>query len=393
MRSVLPLICMLFVATAATAQSGRRPAPAPAPTPSVQAAPTEVTLPYSESKPRPSRFLPANDLIPVPAVPDGPPLTVGETDVVKVQTNLVTIPVSVFDRNGLYIPGLKQDDFKIFENGKEQQVAYFGTQNEPFTVAILLDTSPSTQYKIDEIHAAARAFVDELSPRDSVIVIEFNSSVKVQCERTTDRSKIYKGIERSQFGDGTSLYNAVDEALRKQLAKVRGRKAAVLFTDGVVTTSRKNNYDGTVKYAEESDTLVFPIYFNTYDENHTVAVRSGGGGIWGGILGGSSSVMLGTSAEDYALGKRYLDDLADVTGGRLFRPESTPGGLERAFAGIAEELRHQYNIGYVPDSEGKPGERKAIKVRVDRPNLIVRARDSYIVGSARAAKPPSTVKK
>jgi VWFA-related protein len=316
--------------------------------------------------------------------PDGPPQTVGSDEVVKVETNLVTIPVSVFDRNGLYIPGLKQDDFKIYEDGKEQQVAYFGTQDAPFTVALLLDTSPSTQYQIDEIHRAAKAFVDQLSPRDSVIVIEFNSSVKIQCERTTDRDQIYRGIEKAKFGNGTSLYNAVDEAIRKQLSKIEGRKAVVLFTDGVDTTSRKNSYDGTVAFAEESDSLVFPIYFNTYDDNQARVAGAGNGGGWGAILG-IPQIMAGTSAEDYALGKRYLDDLADVTGGRVFRPEATPGGLERAFAGIAEELRHQYNIGYVPDGEGKAGERKAIKVRVDRPSLVVRARDSYVVGAARQA--------
>lgn len=385
MRSAVSLILLLCFALAIGAQSGRRVAPTPTPVPSTSSASSQDVRPYSESEPRSARFARAS-VIPVPVTPDGPPQAVGETDVVKVETNLVTIPVSVFDRNGLYIPGLKQEDFRIFEDGKEQQVAYFGTQDQPFTVAILLDTSPSTHYKIDEIHAAAKAFVDQLSPRDSVIVIEFHDSVKVQCERTTDRDKIYRGIEKAKFGDGTSLYNAVDEALRKQLSQIEGRKAVVLFTDGVDTTSRKNSYDGTVAYAEESDTLVFPIYFNTYDDNRTVATNSGGGGIWGGILGGMPTIAVGTSAEDYALGKRYLDELAEVTGGRLFRAEATPGGLQRAFEGIAEELRRQYNIGYVPDTEGKPGERKVIKVRVDRPNLVVLSRDSYIVGAARHPK-------
>ena len=94
------------------------------------------------------------------------------------------------------------------------------------------------------------------------------------------------------------------------------------------------------------------------------------------------------------MGRRYLEELADVTGGRVFRPESTPGGLTRAFEGIAEELRRQYNIGFVPKEEGKPGQRKSIKVRVERPNLLIRARDSYVVGGpptltqAESARPP-----
>jgi VWFA-related protein len=89
----------------------------------------------------------------------------------------------------------------------------------------------------------------------------------------------------------------------------------------------------------------------------------------------------GTTAAEYERGRKYLEALAGYTGGRVFRPDSTPGGLTAAFEGIAEELRRQYNIGYIPNEDGKPGQRKNIKVRVDRPNLVLRARDSYIVGS------------
>src|SRR6185295_1095056 len=114
------------------------------------------------------------------AAPSVTPATDAKDDgeVLRVETNLITIPVSVYDRNGLYIPGLRQQEFKIFEDGVEQDIAYFGTQDKPFTVALLLDTSPSTQYTIDEIHSAADAFVDHLSPQDSVMVIEFNGDIK-----------------------------------------------------------------------------------------------------------------------------------------------------------------------------------------------------------------------
>jgi Ca-activated chloride channel family protein len=306
-------------------------------------------------------------------------------DVLKVETNLVTIPVSVYDRNGLYIPGLRQQDFRVFEDGVEQEIAYFGTQNKPFTVALVLDTSPSTQYKIDEIHRAAASFVDHLGPEDSVMVIEFNSSVKIQTEPTKDREKIRKAIYKAKFGQGTSLYNAVDEAIRKRLGKITGRKAVVLFTDGVDTTSRKNNYDGTLAYAEESDSLIFPIYYNTYGDTPQAGYTTD--------IFGDPVLIRGASAEEYALGKKYLEDLADATGGRVFRPDATPGGLTAAFEGIAEELRRQYNIGYVPSSEGTVGQRKQIKVRVGRPNLVVRSRDSYIVGAAVATAPATPQKK
>ncbi|HEV7699124.1 MAG TPA: VWA domain-containing protein [Pyrinomonadaceae bacterium] len=386
---IYSLAIVLALTVASSPQSGRRAPATPTPTPGTGAT-IEEPEQYSESNPGTRRYArPASPSQPIDPAVLAPVIGSSGSDdgeVVKVETNLVTIPVSVFDRNGLYIPGLRTEDFKIFEDGREQQIAYFGAQDKPFTVALLLDTSPSTQYKIDEIHRAAEAFIDQLGPNDSVIVIEFNSSVKIQTQRTTDRQKIYKGIQKAKFGDGTSLYNAVDEALRKQLSKIEGRKAVVLFTDGVDTTSRKNNYDGTVAYAEESDSLVFPIYFNTYADN-----RSMSGGGWPGIIFGGG-ISAGTSASDYAVGKKYLEELAEVTGGRVFRPESTPGGLTRAFEGIAEELRRQYNIGYVPDTEGKRGQRRMIKVRVNRPGLIIRSRDSYIVGAAISTTAPDLPK-
>lgn len=390
------LVLLLLFTSLSYAQSGRRVAPTPKPTPIVQ---TRDDAPnYSESKPNPPRRATYSDRF--PGIGNGTgkpvftptaetPVTVEGDDVVTVDTDLITIPVSVFDRNGLYIPGLTQEDFRIFEDGKEQEIAYFGTSDKPFTVILLIDTSPSTEYKIDEIHRAAAAFVDQLKPQDNVMVIEFAGNVHVLTEATNDRERIYKAIKKADWGDGTALYDAVDFSLRKRLSKIEGRKAIVLFTDGVDTVSYKANYDSTLDMAEESDCLIFPIYYNTFLQQP----RNTGGGIgWPGGIGGTIRSPRGQSAAEYALGKKYLDELAMYTGGRVFRPEATPGGLTSAFEGIAEELRRQYNIGYIPRDEGKPGQRKQIKVRVDRPNLVLRARDSYIVGAS-AAKPKTETTK
>lgn len=376
--SLFFLLCLSI--STVFAQSGRKITQPP----KQEAEQTERLPDYSESTPKPKRPLiyprgwnSDKSKAPAPVIadktediPDG---------AVRVETNLVMIPVSVFDRNGLYIPNLRQNDFKVFEDGKEQEIAYFGRSEVPFTVALLIDTSPSTAYKIDEIREAAKAFVDQLKPQDQVIVIEFDGNVHVLTERTSDRQQIYKAIKRADFGGGTALYDAVDFALAKRLNRIEGRKAIVLFTDGVDTQSRKSTYDSTLAIAEESDVLIFPIYYNTFFDNNR------------GIFSPfppliSIGTPRGTTAEEYALGRKYLEELADYTGGRVFRPESTPGGLRAAFEGIAEELRNQYQIGYIPAEEGKPGQRKQIKVRVNRPNLIVRARDSYIVGAATAAK-------
>mgnify|MGYP002778966717 CR=1 FL=1 len=410
---VLLIAVFCLTASAVFAQSGRRVKPAAAPTPAPVSQEEEKES-YSESAPeKPRRIYPPNwknerdkakqknagkqqQQSPRQQQTNSP--TAGQTDVstttaavgddeeiVKVETNLVTIPVSVFDRNGLYIPNLRQSDFKIFEDGREQEIAVFGTTDKPFTVILLLDTSPSTEYKIDEIRRAAIAFVDQLKSQDSVMVIEFDSNVHVLTEPTNDRQKIYKAIERADFGGGTSLYDAVDFSLRKRLSQIEGRKAIVLFTDGVDTTSGRASYDGTVIEAEESEAMIFPIYYNTFFDMNRRGGGIGSPPVWGSpfptVIGGGG--MSGNRAEDYALGKQYLDDLASATGGRVFRPEATPGGLTRAFEGIAEELRRQYTVGYYPKDEGKAGQRKQVKVRVNRPNLVIRARDSYIVGGAK----------
>lgn len=379
MRIPSALAATLLLSLSIDAQSGRKIEPTPTPTPSV----AEEPLNYSESTPQKRRPLSVWPTLRGTAVPrarttasatdstvrtDEPIPTDGD-EIVKVETSLITIPVSVFDRHGLYVPNLNKDNFRIFEDGKEQQIEYFGTSEKPFTVVLLIDTSPSTEYEIDEIRDAARAFVDQLKPQDKVMVIEFDGNVHVLTEATGDRPTIYKAIKRADFGGGTALYDAVTFSLSQRLSSMQGRKAIVLFTDGVDTQSRKSNYDSSLGLAEEADAMIFPIYYDTYEKTRADAV-----GVWG-------PPPAGTTAREYAVGRKYLQELADYTGGRIFRPEATPGGLTRAFEGIAEELRRQYEIGYIPTEEGKAGQRRQIKVRVNRPNLVLRARDSYIVGT------------
>jgi len=411
---VLPIISLIMLALLASgaatgfAQSGRRvtnPQPAPASTPQVQltqdVAVENDSIGYSESSPNAPRSISARtrgekkaekqakkEAKSTPARTTETVKTASENsneeeEVLKVETSLVSIPVSVFDRNGLYIPNLRQADFKIFEDGVEQEIAYFGTSEKPFTVILLIDVSPSTEYKIEEIQRAATAFVEQLKPQDSVMVIQFDERVSVLTDATGDREKIYKAIRRTGFGSGTSLYDAVDLSLGKRLRKIEGRKAIILFTDGVDTTSRGASYESTVRDADEADAMIFPIYYNTFLSTNGI----GTGGVMSipptlgipPILGGGGS---GASSAEYTRGRAYLTELAAATGGRVFRPDSTPGGLTGAFEGIAEELRRQYNIGYYPKNEGERGQRKQIRVRVNRPKLVIRSRDSYIVGAA-----------
>ena len=397
-KLIITCLAIFSFSVITSAQSGRKTEPTPTPSPQTESEERQ----YSEStssRARQESYSPSlrdsSDIKPVlksPTIADDSkiqPETTGDgVEVLRIDNTLITIPVSVFDRNGIYIPSLEQSNFKIFEDGEEQEIAYFATTEKPFTVVLLLDVSPSTEYKINEIQDAAIAFVRQLKAQDSVMVIEFDQGINTLTKPTNDREKIYKAIRKADFGNGTSLYDAIDFTLRKRINDIQGRKAIVLFTDGVDTTSDREDYDSTLRQVSEADALIFPIYYNTFFRNS------------GGILPSDDPPFEsqrrrrsapGTTSEEYLVGKKYLEELAENTGGRVFQAETTSGGLTRAFEGIAEELRRQYSIGYYPTDTGRAGQRKLIKVRVNRPNLIVRARDSYIVGAN--VKPETTSSK
>jgi Ca-activated chloride channel family protein len=320
-------------------------------------------------------------------------------EVIRIETNLVTMPVSVLDRDGRFISGLQQKDFKIFEDGVEQKVDYFQSVEQPFTVVLLIDVSPSTQFKIEEIQNAAIAFVDQLRPADRVMVIAFDERMHVLSSATNNRGQLRNAIRMAEFGNGTSLYDAVEETIEQELRRVEGRKAVVLFTDGVDTTSRRGAYATSLRASEESDALFYPI---RYDTSSDMGVGRGYPGRRGNppvgrggrvsmadilgaiIMGGNVNIgrgggMGGASASDYETGKQYLEALAQNSGGRKFEAQSLYN-LEAAFSGIAEELRRQYSLGYYPENAGRIGDRKQIRIRVLRPEVVVRAKNSYIVG-------------
>src|SRR5919198_278198 len=188
------------------------------------------------------------------------PEEVGDGEVVRVNTTLITVPVSVTDRQGRYVPNLKREDFHLFENGVEQQVAFFDSADKPFTVALLLDTSGSTRFRLWDIKDAAIEFSRQLRPQDRVLVVTFNEQVLLLTEATSDRAIINGVITyNARSGDSTRLYDAVDLVIRERLNKIQGRKAIVLFTDGVDTSSQQATYESTLSQVEELDALIYPI--------------------------------------------------------------------------------------------------------------------------------------
>ena len=328
------------------------------------------------------------------------PEEVSEGDVVRVDTTLVTVPVSVLDRQGRFVPNLRREDFSVLENGIEQSIAYFEPAEKPFTVALLLDTSPSTQFHISEIKEAAIAFAKQLRPEDRVLIISFSDEVLLLTEATNDINTITQVVlENVKEGDSTRLYDAVHLAIKERLDRIPGRKAMVLFTDGVDTSSSSANYQSTLHEAEELDALIYPIRYDTTDYMRafqnggngtvTIVTRSSNGPfgsrtttqvINGPPLNGGAPLP-GTTKADYDRADQYLHALAEKSGGRLYQANDTTQ-LSDAFTRIAQELRWQYSIGYYPKAPTEEGgERRQIRVRVHQQNLAVKARDSYMRSS------------
>ena len=344
------------------------------------------------------------------AVADPGPEEVSEGDVVRVDTSLVSVPVSVLDRHGRFIPDLKRDDFTVFENGVQQSIAYFEPADKPFTVALLLDTSPSTQFHLWQIKEAAIAFAKQLRPQDRVLVVSFNDQVLLLTEVTNDLNVISSVIEQhANMGSATRVYDALHLVIKERLNKIKGRKAIVVFTDGVDTASYQATYESTMREVEELDALIYPIQYDTTDylramqgvnNGGTTVVTTTSNGPFGSttsrvtygaptVTGPNGGPLPGATQADYDRANQYLRELTEKTAGRLYQAND-PAQLADAFSRIAEELRRQYSLGYYPQtSDGSPQTdtngvgRRQIKVRVNRPNLAVKARDSYI----RAAPP------
>jgi Mg-chelatase subunit ChlD len=199
----------------------------------------------------------------------------GEEETVKVDTDLVTVPVIATDRNGLYIPNLRQNEFAIAEDNVKQEIAFFATINVPFHVVLMLDTSASTREKLSLIQQAASAFVEQLQLGDRVKVISFDDSVVDHNEFTNDRALLKAAINKTRPGQGTKLYDAFELALNA-IRQVRGRKAIVIFTDGVDFHSDRATLDGTLRGLDEEGVVVYPIRYDTREETERLAREQAG---------------------------------------------------------------------------------------------------------------------
>ena len=308
-----------------------------------------------------------------------------EGDVVRINTTLVLLPVKVKDRHQKFVAALTQDQFQIYEDGIPQDIKYFEAPMptdqqsddslKPLTVALMLDVSDSTEFKLQQIRSTALAFVDLLRPADRVMVIAFDNGVRVLSEASMDRSAVREAILKTRPGGGTSLYTAIDLTIGK-LNRLAGRKAIVLLTDGVDTSSKGVTSDSNIRMAEQSYVSIYPIQYNTYGDFADNPSRETYGA---GEFGKTAHVSKNgePASESYKRATLYLRLLADKTSGYFQYADNTKA-LARSFDRIAAQLRQQYTIGYYPKNQTADARERRIKVEVGVSEVRVETRKSYV---------------
>jgi Ca-activated chloride channel homolog len=273
-----------------------------------------------------------------------------DDDVIRVDTDLVVLNVTVTDKAGQYVKALKKSDFKIFENGVEVQpnmIASFSLQESPYAAVILLDSSGSMEARVSLARSAAIRFLDGLRPEDVAAVYRFDSKVERVQEFSggRDLAPIAYAIRAKGM---TTLNDAIVEASKTLAERPEHRKAIVILSDGVDTYSKASS-DKAVESALAIGASIFAVDMSSLDV--------------------SGSARHQTAAS--------LKAFAEKTGGRFV---STPGGpaLRDAFTGIAEELGQQYTISYRPLNQKRDGKWRTLEVRLEqREDVTVRTRKGY----------------
>lgn len=350
-----------------------------------------------------------------PAATDKAVEEVDEGDVVRVETQLVSVPAVVTNSAGRPLTGLRAENFLLFENGQQQKITNFATTEAPFEIALLLDTSGSTRVDVDLIRQAANAFIGDLRPGDRVAIVAFNTArqgqtiaakVEVLSPLTDNRKLLGNAIANLGASNGTPFYDALeliaDQVFRAPARdEVRGRRAIVALTDGVDSTSASDFQTARAKLSRSAIATYF-IEVNTEDfvEDRLLKDCQDDGRLTLSTkqlqryrqvffprarpedfvdfcqMGQFERMQI--SRDLYNLARREMDALAKGSGGRNFLAASLQDA-RAAFARVATEIGTQYSLGYYPTNKARDGKFRTIRVEVQGApeKAQVRAREGY----------------
>jgi Ca-activated chloride channel family protein len=299
---------------------------------------------------------------------------------IRAQVEMVSLPVVVTGRHGEYITDLKKEDFRIYEDGVLQDIAGFAAVEEPISVALLLDTSNSTELQLTRIKNEAERFVELLREDDGLAILSFADQVILWEHFDIYRKKNAKAIQRIKPGGLSAVYEAVWLALEQVLKQEYGRKALVLFSDGVDTRRNTVSKEETLQLARKTDATIYCIYFNTAKDRNKRLPR-----VLHPLLESSQQMAISqiqwppvgrNKRPEDAAGLQYMLDLAKYSGGILVDASRT-GDLGSAFGKIAKELSSQYSLGYYPGNLIHDAHFHRVEVKLNRPGLSARTKAGY----------------
>jgi VWFA-related protein len=363
-----------------------------------------------------------------------------DQETLKLNTLLIQVPAVVTDKSGRVITGLTERDFTVYEDGKKQEVAFFAAERQPFSAVLVIDTSNSASDRLRAIQNLAVGFIEEISQHDRLMVMSFDNEVRQLTGFTSDKAEIESAIRSTESGFGKLLFEAVSGALDR-LKQAEGRRAIILFTDGIDMRSIDATAESVTALAEETGAVIYTVQLDTRwwmeaearrhqeeSKKSTIPIAKDGriplppefGGIdptppgfpkpnkprieigGGGVIVGSPRRRPPTTYEKGPPGsrverrieiestdpvKRNLDKLYGDADTFLQTIAARTGGqvyaaetldsTVSAFARIAEELRNLYVIGYYPKIDPSDGKYHKIKLEVSAKGTQVRARQGY----------------
>jgi len=273
------------------------------------------------------------------------------------ETVLVPVPATVVDKDGRLVPDLEREDFTILDNGKPQEITVFQNGVEPFTAVVMLDFSASMTNNLDLLKQATEQFILRLLPKDRAQVGAFSDKIQFSGRFTGDRDDLIFALRDLQFGNPTRLYDAIWES-QSELAKERGRKVVVVFTDGEDTAS-KRGFGNVLDRARQENVMIYAI-------------------------GLESEMAIGGRVQRTRPDKS-LKRLAEETGGGYFELRKT-AELAPTFTRVVQELHNLYTLGFSPAA--LDGKEHKVEVRVSRAGNLARARRSYIASAEALAAAP-----
>lgn len=318
---------------------------------------------------------------PPPAVPTlkrPPEQEVTPGDVISVMTTEVLLPVTVRDSSGRLVPDLTRNDFRVFEDNREQPVNDLTLRQVPVDAVLMVDASSSVATNIDDFRRAAEGFADKLSADDRISLIKFDDRVELLQDWTRSRFQLRRALTRIEPGMFTRFNDALLLASRDQFGDTKSRRAVIVLTDGI------DSGRGSTTFEQALDALL-RSQVTTYVVSNTEISRAAKRAELDNLLNGSTSTIRFNQLriDDLKEGLRVLDQseqqleqLATATGGRLYKP-LTFQALDSTYAEVADELSHQYGLYYPPLNKSHDGGFRRVRVELTNPSYKAHTRVGY----------------